>query len=108
MATSTLLDQLRSKTLVDCDTLDDAVAKRLGPFQDCTSNQAIAYGELERDVHVDLLKASAAKAKEVAPKYPDITTVSLAVELSVSTRTTVEEAEHRLTPRYRWSRLPCE
>lgn len=34
-----LLDSLRQATQVDCDTLDCEVAKALGPFVDCTSNQ---------------------------------------------------------------------
>ncbi|KAH7018480.1 uncharacterized protein B0I36DRAFT_336044 [Microdochium trichocladiopsis] len=44
----TLLDKLRSLGQVDCDTFDVEVAKKLGPFVDCTSNQAIAYHELIR------------------------------------------------------------
>ncbi|KAK6829720.1 hypothetical protein PG987_010304 [Apiospora arundinis] len=40
--TQTLLDVLRSHSKVDCDTFDHEVARDLGPFVDCTSNQAIA------------------------------------------------------------------
>jgi hypothetical protein len=36
---TTLLDQLRQVSAVDCDTLDVEVARKLGPFVDCTSNQ---------------------------------------------------------------------
>ncbi|KAK1254727.1 hypothetical protein MKX08_008722 [Trichoderma sp. CBMAI-0020] len=43
-----LLDALRQRSVVDCDTLDSEVAKSLGPFVDCTSNQAIAYFELTK------------------------------------------------------------
>ncbi|KAM0466730.1 hypothetical protein ACHAPV_000236 [Trichoderma viride] len=43
-----LLDALRQRSVVDCDTLDSQVAKSLGPFVDCTSNQAIAYFELTK------------------------------------------------------------
>lgn len=35
----TQLDYLRTKSSVDCDTLDASVAAELGPFVDCTSNQ---------------------------------------------------------------------
>ncbi|KAL6837213.1 hypothetical protein V8C40DRAFT_229449 [Trichoderma camerunense] len=43
-----LLDALRQHSVVDCDTLDSEVAKSLGPFVDCTSNQAIAWFELTK------------------------------------------------------------
>ncbi|KAL6888028.1 hypothetical protein GGI43DRAFT_416946 [Trichoderma evansii] len=43
-----LLDALRQRSAIDCDTLDSEVAKSLGPFVDCTSNQAIAYFELSK------------------------------------------------------------
>ncbi|RSL91521.1 hypothetical protein BHE90_002500 [Fusarium euwallaceae] len=45
---STLLDALRQTSQVDCDTLDSDVARELGPFVDCTSNQAIAFFEVSR------------------------------------------------------------
>ncbi|KAG6009190.1 hypothetical protein E4U21_003043 [Claviceps maximensis] len=41
-----LLNLLRQTCQVDCDTMDVRVAEKLGPFVDCTSNQAIAYFEL--------------------------------------------------------------
>ena len=34
-----LLDQLRRRTQVDLDSLKPSIAKSLGPFADCTSNQ---------------------------------------------------------------------
>ncbi|WAO93572.1 Transaldolase [Fusarium falciforme] len=43
-----LLDALRQTSQVDCDTLDSDVARELGPFVDCTSNQAIAFFEVSR------------------------------------------------------------
>ncbi|KAK5943162.1 hypothetical protein PMZ80_004168 [Knufia obscura] len=55
---TTLLDQLRQSTAVDCDTMDVAVAETLGPFQDCTSNQAIAYLELSKPEHQALIHES--------------------------------------------------
>ncbi|KAF5694544.1 transaldolase [Fusarium denticulatum] len=45
---TTLLDALRQTSRVDCDTLDSNVAHELGPFVDCTSNQAIAFSEISR------------------------------------------------------------
>ncbi|KAL9571788.1 hypothetical protein ACKAV7_004112 [Fusarium commune] len=45
---TTLLDALRQTSRVDCDTLDSNVAHELGPFVDCTSNQAIAFSEILR------------------------------------------------------------
>ncbi|PNP46096.1 hypothetical protein TGAMA5MH_02131 [Trichoderma gamsii] len=49
-----LLDALRQRSAVDCDTLDSEVAKSLGPFVDCTSNQAIAYFELNKPAANDI------------------------------------------------------
>lgn len=79
----TLLTRLRSKTTVDCDTLDAAVAEQLGPFQDCTSNQAIAYFELLHTRHEELVKQSAQVAKDLSRRYPDIKLEPLAVEICV-------------------------
>ncbi|KAF5025851.1 hypothetical protein F66182_2073 [Fusarium sp. NRRL 66182] len=45
---TTLLNALRKTSQVDCDTLDSNVAHELGPFADCTSNQAIAFSEISR------------------------------------------------------------
>ncbi|KAM4055900.1 transaldolase/Fructose-6-phosphate aldolase domain-containing protein [Hirsutella rhossiliensis] len=64
-----LLDALREASQVDCDTLDSQVAERLGPFVDCTSNQAIAFFELSRPVsgdsrlhHAELIKSAISEA----------------------------------------------
>ncbi|KAI1487385.1 transaldolase [Biscogniauxia mediterranea] len=111
--TETLLDVLRSKSAVDCDTftidgmcvLDSAnpppwmkqyipseadaryiVPQKLGPFVDCTSNQAIAYHELVRvdaggsPVHAKLIKDSVDYAASKASQYPDVDHAELAVE----------------------------
>ncbi|KAF9894880.1 hypothetical protein FE257_004501 [Aspergillus nanangensis] len=68
MTSQTGLDILRTRSIVDCDTLDEQVAKDFGPFQDCTSNQAIAYGELSTPKHTELLTASMVKlALKIAP-----------------------------------------
>lgn len=82
----TLLSLLRARTTVDCDTLDVSVAESLGPFEDCTSNQAIAYFELLHTHHKDLVLQSAASAKDLARKYDSIKLEALAVEICVSTR----------------------
>ncbi|KND91694.1 Transaldolase, partial [Tolypocladium ophioglossoides CBS 100239] len=65
-----LLDLLGYKSQIDCDTLDYEVAKTLGPFVDCTSNQAIAFFELARPVsgksllhHAELIQAAISEAR---------------------------------------------
>lgn len=80
----TLLSHLRARTTVDCDTLDVSVAESLGPFQDCTSNQAIAYFELLHTHHKDLILESTMLAKELSARYPGIKLDALAVEICVS------------------------
>ncbi|KAH9908846.1 transaldolase [Xylariomycetidae sp. FL2044] len=83
----TLLDVLRAKSSVDCDTLDAEVPKKLGPFVDCTSNQAIAYHELIRvnqvgnPVHAQLIKEAVAFASSEVETYPGIDVPELAVEV---------------------------
>lgn len=65
-----LLDQLRGLSDVDCDTLDAEVAAKLGPFSDCTSNQAIVLGELTKLdsdgnlLHRKLIHESVSKAHQ--------------------------------------------
>lgn len=78
----TLLDELRSQSQVDCDTLDNEVAETLGPFVDCTSNQAIALGELQKAKNAQLLRDSIQKAKELQSKYPHVSLEELAVEIA--------------------------
>ncbi|CAG7925517.1 unnamed protein product [Penicillium olsonii] len=41
MAVQSGLDYMRARSVVDCDTMDEEVAKTLGPFQDSTSNQMV-------------------------------------------------------------------
>ncbi|RAH71809.1 transaldolase [Aspergillus aculeatinus CBS 121060] len=83
MATpQTALDALRQRTIVDCDTMDEQIAKSLGPFQDCTSNQAIAFGELSKPEHKDLITASVKEAIELSPKFPGPSVEELAVEIA--------------------------
>lgn len=45
MPTQSQLDYLRTRSLVDCDTLDVSIGKDLGPFVDCTSNQVSSSSE---------------------------------------------------------------
>ncbi|KAI0827525.1 transaldolase [Hypoxylon sp. FL0890] len=82
----TLLDVLRSRSAVDCDTFDVEVPKKLGPFVDCTSNQAIAYHELIRldgdgkSVHAQLIQDAIDFASSKSSAYPNVTVAELAVE----------------------------
>ncbi|PYI28010.1 transaldolase [Aspergillus indologenus CBS 114.80] len=78
----TALDVLRQRTIVDCDTMDEQVAKTFGPFQDCTSNQAIAFGELSKPEHKDLITASVKEAIELSPNFPGPSVEELAVEIA--------------------------
>lgn len=80
----TLLQHLGAKTFVDCDTLDLSIVQALGPFEDCTSNQAIAYFELLNTRHEDLLRRSASSAKQLSSKYPQVRIEALTVEICVS------------------------
>lgn len=79
----TLLSQLRSRTTVDCDTLDVSIAENLGPFEDCTSNQAIAYFELLHTRHTELVKQSTKVARELSSRYGETKVEALAVEICV-------------------------
>lgn len=81
---STPTSLLRERTVVDCDTLDVNVAQELGPFQDCTSNQAIAFNELQDPLHKDLVMNAVTSAKTLCKSdFPRMTPAELAVELSV-------------------------
>ncbi|KAB5578146.1 hypothetical protein GE09DRAFT_1088664 [Coniochaeta sp. 2T2.1] len=90
MPLHTLLEHLRSVSSVDCDTLDVEVAKKLGPFADCTSNQAIAFNELSKvhgngqPLYEDLIKNSITIAHWMFPKQADATVEELAVELMMA------------------------
>ncbi|KAL8651629.1 MAG: hypothetical protein Q9210_003152 [Variospora velana] len=79
-----LLEYFKSKTQVDVDSLDIRVSVELGPFVDCTSNQADAYTELLNPRHADLLKKTAALANEIKAHYHSVNFEELAMELSVS------------------------
>ncbi|CEL04240.1 Putative Transaldolase [Aspergillus calidoustus] len=83
MASPTGLDILRKRTTVDCDTMDEQIAKTLGPFQDCTSNQAIAFGELSKPEHADLIRSSVTDAEALSPRFQGVDTAQLAVEIAM-------------------------
>ncbi|KAJ5342949.1 uncharacterized protein N7506_002773 [Penicillium brevicompactum] len=93
MAVQSGLEYMRSRTVVDCDTMDEEVAKTLGPFQDSTSNQAIAFGELSKPARGELIAASLADAKALHPKYSSISIEELAVEIAM-VRMAVGMAQH--------------
>jgi len=78
-----LLDHLRTRSQVDCDTLDATVAAELGPFVDCTSNQAIAYLELCHTRHDDLIREAKELAGSLTNDYPDVPQHALAVDIAV-------------------------
>lgn len=82
-APQTMLQLLQTRTIVDCDTMDVEVVKALGPFVDCTSNQAIAYFELLKPQHKLLIRESAELAVQIAPEYPDVPPNQLAVEIAM-------------------------
>ncbi|RAL12775.1 transaldolase family protein [Aspergillus homomorphus CBS 101889] len=84
MATpQTALEALRERTIVDCDTMDEQVAKTYGPFQDCTSNQAIAFGELSKPENAKVITESVSEAKELVTKFPELSVEELAVEIAM-------------------------
>ncbi|KAL3418791.1 Transaldolase 2 [Phlyctema vagabunda] len=78
-----LLQLLQSRTIVDCDTMELEVAKTLGPFVDCTSNQAIAYDEVLKPEHRALLQESVELAKRLAADHPGVTATELAVDIAM-------------------------
>ncbi|KAH0111982.1 transaldolase, partial [Aureobasidium melanogenum] len=65
----TLLSELRLRSAIDCDTLDVEVAQALGPFVDCTSNQAIVNIELQKPNNEPLIIESIQQAKQLYPQY---------------------------------------
>ncbi|RYC58194.1 hypothetical protein CHU98_g8029 [Xylaria longipes] len=94
----TLLDLLRTLSTVDCDSLDVEVAKQLGPFVDCTSNQAIVHNELSKTdaegklINHQLILDSIAYSKSKTSEFPDTGVTEVAVEAM-----TVKLA-HRIAP----------
>ncbi|PMD65206.1 transaldolase [Hyaloscypha bicolor E] len=81
-----LLEVLRERTIVDCDTMDADVAENIGKpvqFADCTSNQAIAYFELQKPKHKTTLRESRPLATALGSKYPNTPVKELFVEISM-------------------------
>ncbi|KAI0450496.1 transaldolase [Xylaria acuta] len=78
MKPQTLLDLLRTLSAVDCDSLGVEVAKQLGPFVDCTSNQAIAHHELSKTdaggklINYQLIMDSIAYSKSKTSEFYDV------------------------------------
>ncbi|CAD6444456.1 93cd2f4a-2b76-4ac1-8af5-373134889430 [Sclerotinia trifoliorum] len=85
MAPQNLLELLRSKTVVDCDTMEFEVAKSLGPFTDCTSNQAIAFFELQKPENKSLRLETVETAKKLfdTEGFSNIQYSELAVEIAM-------------------------
>ncbi|KAL2069172.1 hypothetical protein VTL71DRAFT_15510 [Oculimacula yallundae] len=77
-----LLQLLQSRSIVDCDTMDVEVAKSLGPFVDCTSNQAIAYFELLKPVHKARIE-KVIRMAQIPTASLTISTTELAVEMAM-------------------------
>ncbi|TVY27505.1 Transaldolase [Lachnellula hyalina] len=83
MAPQTLLQLLQSRSIVDCDTMDVEVPKTLGQFVDCTSNQAIAYGELAKPNNQKLVEDAVSLSKKLTLTFPDIPRKVLAGEIAM-------------------------
>ena len=81
-ASNSLLERLRQRTLVDCDTLDASVPASLGPFEDCTSNQAIALLELSKPANGSVLHDASEHAKSFSERFTEIPIELLAVEIA--------------------------
>ncbi|KAF2756111.1 transaldolase [Pseudovirgaria hyperparasitica] len=86
MKPQSLLDYLRERSQVSSDTLDAQIVESLGPFVDNTSNQAIAYGELAKAKHADLLRDAAATAQKFKDsselQLTDVSIAELAIEIA--------------------------
>ncbi|OJJ80652.1 transaldolase family protein [Aspergillus glaucus CBS 516.65] len=83
MIITTGLDYLRTKTVVDCDTLDEQVTKTYGPFVDCTSNQAIAHGELSKPENAALKADSLVEAGRLLSRFEGVDVYELGVEIAM-------------------------
>ncbi|KAI4235770.1 MAG: hypothetical protein L6R40_006365 [Gallowayella cf. fulva] len=81
-----LLNELRTRSQIDVDSLDVAVAKELGPFAGSTSNQADAYLELLLPHRVELLQESIALARQLSGDYADVPFEELAFEIAACHR----------------------
>jgi len=80
-STINLLDYVRTKTQIDCDSVDLEVVKTYGPFVDCTSNQADSYIQFLRPQRAELLNKTITYARNIHHEFPGIKIQELAVEL---------------------------
>lgn len=83
VASDSALHVLREYTTVDCDTLDPQIAQQYGTFVDCTSNQAIAYFELQEPQSQDVLPQAAGLALQWREKFPGVKLDTLAIDIAV-------------------------
>ncbi|QUC21817.1 uncharacterized protein UV8b_06058 [Ustilaginoidea virens] len=81
----TLLEFLRSKSSIDYDSLDMAVARQIGPFADCTSNQWDAYVQLSDPTKASVVKESLESAQKLHGDVgaADMSVEELAVEIAM-------------------------
>ncbi|CAK1356381.1 Transaldolase [Cercospora beticola] len=75
-----LLTYLRERSSIDYDCLDPTAAEKLGPFEDCTSNQWEAFAQLSNPKHAALLKEAIAHASRAEADFRDVSPEELAVE----------------------------
>ncbi|KAJ5689385.1 hypothetical protein N7462_003777 [Penicillium macrosclerotiorum] len=109
MTTQTGLDYMRSRTMVDCDTMDQEglisllnilvcrsgylmsyvhnSCKISGPFPGLhiqpDSRQAIAFGELSKPAQATVITTSLSDAEKLHSEYPSISVGELAVEIAM-------------------------
>ncbi|TGO86921.1 hypothetical protein BPOR_0266g00040 [Botrytis porri] len=99
MAAQNLLELLRSRTVVDCDTMEFEVAKSLGPFTDCTSNQAIAVFELQKPENKKLLQETAETTEQLSRtrECQDVNFSELAVEVAMNAKSLLGYLDGQIT-----------
>jgi hypothetical protein len=65
-------------------TLTGTSSQSLGPFVDCTSNQAIAFNEVQKSKHDGLIQKSIELSKTLIVEHSvNVTPAELAVEIAV-------------------------
>ena len=84
-----LLSHIRSRVIVDVDSMDPAAAARHAQggalFCDMTSNQAIVYSEAARPERADLFNAACAQIRSSEAQLPVDSQVADALDLLVCT-----------------------
>ncbi|CAL00250.1 uncharacterized protein An07g03160 [Aspergillus niger] len=78
------LDYIRSRSIVDCDTMDEQ-GTRQNPWSlpRLHLQPAIAYNELIKPEHAELLHSSLTQAKALIQEYPGLTIEELAIEIAM-------------------------